>query len=149
MTSAVADAIFLDTNILVYANVAGSPLHEEALAAIRHNVAVGAEQWISRQILPEYLAVVTRPRFARPVSTAVAAADVNYFQSRFRVAEDGPEVTARLLALLQQIAMGGKQIHDANIVATMLCHGVKTLVTDNVADFRRFGELIRIVPLEP
>ena len=32
----------------------------------------------------------------------------------------------------------GKQVHDANIVATMLAHGVGRLLTFNVADFQRF-----------
>ena len=33
--------------------------------------------------------------------------------------------------------MGGRQIHDANIIATMLAYGELRLLTFNVADFRR------------
>ena len=43
----------------------------------------------------------------------------------------------------------GNQIHDANVVATMLVHGSETLVTGNRADFRRFEGLIRVVGLGP
>lgn len=39
----------------------------------------------------------------------------------------------------------GKQVHDANLVATMLVHGVTRLLTFNAADFRRFGTLIEVV----
>jgi len=35
MATGNADALFLDTNVLVYANVAGAPLHAEALETIR------------------------------------------------------------------------------------------------------------------
>ena len=35
----------------------------------------------------------------------------------------------------------GKQIHDANIVAVMLTHGIYRLVTYNQADFGRFDEI--------
>jgi len=41
-----------------------------------------------------------------------------------------------------------KQIHDANIAATMLAHGERRLLTLNVKDFRRYGERIELVDLE-
>lgn len=41
----------------------------------------------------------------------------------------------------------GKQIHDANIVATMLVNGVDTLLTMNVADLQRYQGRITLVPL--
>ena len=43
--------------------------------------------------------------------------DVNRLLSSFEILEDGPVVTESL------ISVGGRQIHDANIVATMLAHG--------------------------
>ena len=43
---------------------------------------------------------------------------------------------------------GGKQVHDANIVATMRVHSVPRLLTHNVRDFARFGAVIEVVPLE-
>ena len=49
-----------------------------------------------------------------------------------------------LLALLDEISCGGEQVHDANIVAMMLVHGVDTLVTINSGDFVRFEELVRV-----
>jgi len=42
----------------------------------------------------------------------------------------------------------GKQVHDANLVATMLVHGVTRLLTFNVADFRRFGAVIALEPVD-
>jgi predicted nucleic acid-binding protein len=74
---------------------------------------------------------------------------VRFFQSRFRVAEDGPQVTEKLLELMEQVTFGGRQIHDANIVATMLAYGVNRLLTHNVGDFTRFSQFITILPLEP
>ena len=49
------------------------------------------------------------------------------------------------LKLLGQYLSGGKQVHDANIVATMLTHGETRLLTFNGADFHRFGSLIDLV----
>jgi predicted nucleic acid-binding protein len=38
-----------------------------------------------------------------------------------------------------------RQVHDANIVATMLAHGERRLLTFNDAVFRRFAPLIEVV----
>jgi predicted nucleic acid-binding protein len=72
---------------------------------------------------------------------------VLHFQSRFRIAEDGPACTEILLSLLQKVPFAGKQIHDANIVATALAYGIPRILTNNTSDFDRFSSLIEIVPL--
>jgi predicted nucleic acid-binding protein len=74
---------------------------------------------------------------------------VRFFQTQFRVAEDNAQVTEKLLSLMQQIAIGGKQVHDANIVATMQAYGIDQLLTHNVADFARFSAHITLLPLIP
>jgi predicted nucleic acid-binding protein len=43
--------------------------------------------------------------------------------------------------------VAGRQVHDANIVATMLANGITRLLTFNVADFRRFAALISVETL--
>ena len=72
---------------------------------------------------------------------------MRFFEQRFRIAEDNAWVTERLLELVSQIPVGGKQIHDANIVATMQVYGLGRLLTNNVGDFRRFAQFIEVVPL--
>ena len=107
----------------------------------------GGTLWISFQILREYLAAVTRPQatsLALPMGTAIA--DVRRFQQVFYVAEDSPAVLDRLLALLGAHFGAGRQVHDANIVATMLGHGIYRLLTFNAADFRRFAGIIELEP---
>jgi len=79
--------------------------------------------------------------------TCLLTRDIEILQRGFRIAEDGPEVTRQLLELAQTILMGGKQIHDANIVATMLVYSVPRLLTNNPKDFVRFQPLITVLPL--
>jgi predicted nucleic acid-binding protein len=149
MTNGDGDRVFLDTNVLVYANAAEAPLHHVALRAIETRYDARVELWISRQVLREYLATFSRPqRFLNPRPIATVVERVRFFQSRFRVAEDSPHVTERLLALMQQIAIGGKQVHDANIVATMQAYGIRHLLTHNTDDFIGFSHLITVLPLE-
>ncbi len=148
MATTAADPVFVDTNILVFANTATAPFHAGAQAALRSHAASGTELWISRQILREYLATLSRPQtFTVPVPAATLCADLARFQAEYRIAEDGPAVTGNLLILLNSIVIGGKQVHDANIVATMQTYGLRRLLTHNTADFARFGALIRVEPL--
>ena len=149
MATTGGEPVFLDTNVLVYATQRQSPFHLSARAAIQRWEVTGAGLWLSRQVLREYLAALSRPQqFLRPVPMAVLTADVRSFARRFQVVEDGPQVSEQLLSLVEQFTVGGKQVHDANIVATMLVHGVRRLLTHNTGDFARYGELITILPVE-
>ncbi len=149
MATTSVGTVFLDTNILLRANVAEAPLHAEALAAIRALRARGDVLWISRQVLREFMAVLSRPQtFAAPRPLATIVERVRYFQAHFWVADDTSVVTERLLSLVQTVPVGGKQVHDANIVATMQAYGIGHLLTLNVVDFTRFSSLITVLTLE-
>jgi predicted nucleic acid-binding protein len=56
-------------------------------------------------------------------------------------------VADHLLALLDDIECGGKQVHDANVVATTLVHGIEAVVTINLDDFTRFARQVRLIGL--
>ena len=140
--------LFIDTNILIYANLAMSPFHLQATERLQTLDEQRADLWISRQILREYLSGMTRQgNLTREIPLASLVADVRYFANRFRVAEDSSQVTERLLTLMEQVPVGGRQVHDANIVATMQAYGIDQLLTHNIADFNRFSELITVLPL--
>lgn len=66
------------------------------------------------------------------------------FLGGVQVADDGPRVSERLFELMRKVPVGGKQVHDANIVATMLVYGISALLTDNVRDFERFAPWIEV-----
>ena len=149
MTNGEGSRVFLDTNVLVFANAAEAPLHNTALRAIEDRYNSGVDLWVSRQVLREYLATFSRPqKFLNPRPIATVVERIRYFQGRFRVAEDNHQITERLLILMEQISIGGKQVHDANIVATMLVHTIPTLLTNNTDDFKRFSHLITVLPLD-
>jgi predicted nucleic acid-binding protein len=38
-------------------------------------------------------------------------------------------------------AVSGLKVYDARLVATSIVHGLKTLLTFNVADFRRYSDI--------
>ena len=135
----------VDTNILVHSSVTASPDHARARAALARLRPQGPVA-VTRQILREFLSATTRPQpWAKAATLAEATQNIDGFLRRFAVLEDGPRVWDELMALTRGFAFGGKQVHDANIVATMLAHGETRLLTFNGADFHRFASLIEVV----
>ena len=150
MATMAVEPVFVDTNILVFAQQALSPLHVVATEKLRELESAGHTLWASRQILREYLAAMSRPgALTSPVSMSALVLDVENFEKQFLIAEDGPAITRHLLDSLTTVPTAGKQVHDANIVATMLAQGIPRLLTHNIADFTRFSARITLVPLVP
>ena len=106
------------------------------------------EFWISRQVLREFLATTTRLGTivpAPPLDSLLQA--VRRFEADFKVADEDAAVTSILIDLLKSRTVQGKQIHDANIVATMHRFDVPFLLTHNTADFARYVPGIHVLPL--
>ena len=138
--------MFIDTNVLVKSRILHAPDHDAARARLERAVQGHEPLRISRQILREYLSVVTRPQaWPVPITREDALEDANRLASSFEMLEDGPMVTELLVTLCREVSVGGRQIHDANIVATMLAHGERRLLTFNTTDFRRYGDRIELV----
>lgn len=77
----------------------------------------------------------------------VLAGELDRLEREYVVADEDADVTRHWKQLIQTYEVKGKTIHDANIVATMLAFGVNKLLTQNVADFRRYEPQITILPL--
>ena len=138
--------MFVDTNILVNARIRGAPHHETARDSLERALRGPEPLCISRQVMREYLAVVTRPQaWPAPITRGEALDDIGRLSRAFEVLEDGPRVTDTLVSLCREVQVGGRQVHDANIVATMLAHGERRLLTFNGADFRRYGGRLELV----
>jgi predicted nucleic acid-binding protein len=149
MATPVADRVVLDTNVLLAATDEARPDHWDAVASLNEWPASGVALYTSGQILREYLAVATRPighnGLGMPQPAAVA--NIRALRGRLRLMVENGKVLDRLAEVLDAVDCSGKQVHDANVVATMLVHGVGTVVTGNVADFVRFGHHVRVVGL--
>jgi len=143
-----AGNLFIDTNILVYANNSLSPFSTAARIKLNEAVTNYENLWVSRQVFREFAAIVSREMLAAGNLDFVKLGSVILqFERDFLVAEDSQMVTNKWLLLLGETKSAGKQVHDTNIVATMLVHGIDAILTHNVADFQRFAHLITIVPM--
>lgn len=143
------DRIFVDTNILVFATNGLSAYDSVALKILNHLLENDVELVVSAQVLRGYLSICTRhDSFISHVRTEDVVSNVNSFLDHFTIVEDNLLVFSTLMEFAKKYRFGGKQTHDANIVATIAVHGLKNLFTHNVADFKKFDDLKDIYTLE-
>ena len=133
----------VDTNVLVYAEIAGSAYHQQArgmLAELANGAVLWALPW---PCIYEFLRIVTHPRvFHPPVPVNVALADLRSMLSSPSLLLLGE--TSRHAEVMEEVMRSsgttGNLIHDAHIAALCLEHGVSELITGD-RDFARFAGL--------
>ena len=137
--------ILVDTNILLRSHPADPQylLVKSTLAKLKDDREVLC---IAPQNLIEYWVVPTRPLESNGLGMQPAAAvvEVQRLRKAFRMLEGLPGISYAGEQLVGMHLVLGKQAHDANLVATMLVHEVKRLLTFNGADFKRFA-LIEVI----
>jgi len=144
-TTTMASKAFVDTNVLLRATHADADMHIQAARLLKQARRNYHELWVSRQVIREYLVNTLRPGILSiPLSASEAAVRVSRLRVLFSVADDTDDVTTQLLSLLQRFPGGGKQVHDTNIIATMLVNKIDTLVTADIEDMKRFSTLIKL-----
>ncbi len=140
---------FVDTNVLLTATATARPGHESALTLLQAGFAERS-LYLSGQVLREYIVVATRPEAVNGLGLAADRAIDNarqFHDGANFLAEDGA-VRDALFHLLETVPCSGKQVHDANIAATMMAHGIGVLVTLNPRDFERFAPSIQVAGLD-
>jgi predicted nucleic acid-binding protein len=149
MMTAADRVVFLDTNILLTATTPSRPSHQRALAVLNRWPELGAQLCVSGQVQREYLVVATRLTAHNGLGLTLQQAihNIEAMMSRCRLLEETKAVAQTLKSLALQSLTSGKQLHDANVVATALVHGVTEILTENLEDFARFNDRIKILSL--
>jgi predicted nucleic acid-binding protein len=139
---------FVDTNVLLTATAPAHLGHAAALAVLESGFAERT-LYLSGQVIREYLAVATRPQALNGLGLGMGQAlgNARQFLARSNFLVENESTREQLFRLLDSVPCAGKQVHDANIAATMLGHGVRVLVTLNGRDFDCFAPAIRVVGL--
>lgn len=141
----------VDTNVLLAATDEGRADHDAAIESLNAWPRIGLTAYTSGQILREYLSVATRPvaHNGLGMDRRAALANVRQLRARLHLLAENEKVADRLMELLDAVECTGKQVHDANVVATALVHGIDTIITLNVGDFARFSGHLRALGLRP
>lgn len=145
-----AARLFVDSNVLLRFTFSALNHHQECKDHLRRLISQRAELSISGQVIREFCVQASHPNTfketeATPLDSVRLARMVGSLHARFRVLEENAAVHREFQNLLQNYPISGKPLHDANIVATMLAHGVNTLITLNGADFQRYQNRITVI----
>ncbi|MBI4529805.1 MAG: PIN domain-containing protein [Deltaproteobacteria bacterium] len=136
----------IDTNILVHAyTVSDEKKHRVALPIVE-KVWAGEEAATALQNLCEFFFVVTR-KVSKPISVTAAEATVEAIlaSSRWRVIDRKPETVREAIELVK---VNRVPFWDALIAASMLEHGINTIVSENEPDFKRVPGISAINPFK-
>jgi predicted nucleic acid-binding protein len=117
-------------------------------ASIAHLAQSGAVLCYTSQNLGEFWNVLTRPAAPNGYGMAPKDADrqARQVEGRFRLLGDGIAVHEEWRRLLVAYGVSGVQVHDARLVAAMLVHGVRRILTLNKSDFARFDGIEAQLP---
>lgn len=140
--------IALDTNIVLRVVNASEPDHKRVsdfVASLRSN---GESFALAAQVLHEYWVVATRPIDVNGLGIEPAAARLSADRALqlFSLLPDPPGLFQAWLEMCTRLSIRGRPAYDARLAAWMLLNNVKTLVTLNPGDFRRFPEIHCLTP---
>ena len=141
----------LDRNVLVYALVPGTERRERARHALTEH-AEGTRPWaLPCPCAYEFLRVVTHPAiFESPMPIDRAASWLQRIldsPSLSLLSESGRH-PAIMRELLEESGATRNLVHDAQIAALCLEHGVREIMTGDT-EFHRFPTLDVVDPLQP
>ncbi len=139
----------LDSNILLRGVDRTDPQYTLTLQAVSTLARAGSLLYFTLQGLTEFWSVCTRPATARGglgLSVAETERRVRVIERLGLFLPDTLEVRTQWRRLVVAHQVQGVQVYDARLVAAMLAHNVTHLLTFNVADFRRYGEIIAAHP---
>lgn len=151
MSAEALQPVMLDTNILVYATNEDSPFFAKAKTLRDQALSGVILACISPQVLSEFYSIVTSPkRVAKPLTPKEARESVeDYLLAKSILKLPLREsATKRMVELAEKYQIKEQNIYDAQLVATMLDHGVVRIFTANVKDFAAFKEIEAVNPLE-
>jgi predicted nucleic acid-binding protein len=134
-------AILLDTSVLGRLANAADQSNPVAVAAIQKLHQRGELIHITAQNLIEFRNIATRPLVVNGLGLSVAETEAKTaaFEAAFPLLPETPDVFPAWKAIVAALAVIGKQVHDARLVAICHAHSISHLLTFNVTHFTRLA----------
>ncbi len=134
----------LDTGVLLYAADKSSTFHQRAVELLEQSISGKWLACVCEQSLAEFVATVTDPQRVRhplPPATAAKLLDklLKYPQPELLYSDD--TILRHTVKLMEKYSTLRRNFAGAHVAATMLQHGVKTLVTADSQTFAPVREL--------
>jgi predicted nucleic acid-binding protein len=144
-----AASYLVDTNVLLRLAQPDSPEHKSIQQCAEILWAQGAELFYTSQNLAEFWNVCTRPANRNGFGFSISEADerASLIEAKLNFAADSEATHREWRRIVVTEEVSGVQVHDARLVAAMHIHQISSLLTLNVQDFRRYGDISVVSPL--
>jgi predicted nucleic acid-binding protein len=144
-----AASYLVDTNVLLRLAQPDSPEHKSIQQCAEILWAQGAELFYTSQNLAEFWNVCTRPANRNGFGFSISEADerASLVEAKLNFAADSEATHREWRRIVVAEGVSGVQVHDARLVAAMHVHRISSLLTLNVQDFRRYGDIGVVSPL--
>ncbi|MDQ8209178.1 PIN domain-containing protein [Coraliomargarita algicola] len=140
--------VLVDTNVLIYATLAGDDRHEQARDVLDLRFREGLELCVSVQNLAEMYPNLTGPKNNPPDSPELARTKIDSIAGLdfLTVLPLSLSITRRALRLCETYSIRRQQYFDMQLVGTMLEEGISFLLTEKVKDFKPIKGIRAINP---
>lgn len=139
-----SEGIFIDTNVLIYSTFPDfePEKHARSFETLNQLLQAGTPLFVSSQILREFFAISTNGSiFKKPLNHKQAVGKIQEFLKRFTLILEKETTIQILMELVEKHAVLRHKVHDLNIAATMIDHGISQLLTYNKKDFKRIRSI--------
>lgn len=142
-------SILVDTNILLRSAQPTHSLSLQATRAVSRLMRAGEPIYFCSQNIAEFWNVATRPsdRNGLGYTPEEAWQEVRSIEGLLTLLPDSPGIYAEWKRLVHDYKVRGVGVYDARLVAVMRVYGVDQLLTFNVDDFKRYGNLSVVHPV--
>ena len=141
--------VLADTGVLLRLLTPSDPDHVFARKAVTTLESNGEALVMAGQNLAEFWAVCTRPASARGglgLSVSEVSSRLAVLEGMFGVIHETRQSYHFWRHLVTSLAVQGKQVHDARLVAILQSHGIGRILTFNAGDFARYSGLTVLDP---
>ena len=138
----------VDTNVLLRATRRADPQHQVASTSLGRLANQGTLLYYTPQNIAELWNTMTRPAARNGLGLSAAEADreVRAIETGMILLPDNEAIYREWRRIIVQHGVLGVQVYDARLAASMIVHGVTSILTFNVADFSRFTGLTALHP---
>ena len=140
--------VLVDTNILLRSAQPTHPLCSEATSAVSKLLRQEDAVFFCPQNIAEFWNVATRPAEVNGLgfSHEEALQEVASIENLLTLLPDIPAIYPVWKRLVQDHRVQGVKVYDARLVAVMSVYLIDTILTFNIADFKRYGNVSAIPP---
>lgn len=140
-----AEALFLDTNVLVYAHDRMETIKGPKAQALLGRIFAVGRPLVSMQVLSEFYWVVTR-KIPAPLTHDEATAEIQRFNVLAQVVPLTWEILERAL---QAVVVHGMALWDAQILAAATVHGGTKVLSEDFQHRRTIDGITFLNPFAP